>query len=62
MKLNDLKLKSAVELRELLGQTSKRIAEDAFYHTRARSKNVKEIRELRRQRARILTLLRGKTS
>lgn len=62
MKLKDLKLKSRDELRDLLKDTSKKIAESTFYHTRARSKNVKELRELRRQRARVLTLLREKQS
>jgi len=60
MKWNDLKSKGDTELREILLQTNKKIREDAFYHARARSKNVKELRELRRQRARILTLLREK--
>ncbi len=62
MKLNDLKIKNENELRELLGHVCVKIAESTFYHTRARSKNVKEIRELRRQRARILTLLQEKRS
>jgi len=60
MKWNDLKSKSESELREALSQTSRKISGEAFYHARARSKNVKELRELRRQRARILTLLQEK--
>jgi len=60
MKLKDLKSKQTVELKELLLQTTKKIAESQFYHVRARSKNVKEVREWRKARARILTLLKEK--
>ena len=60
MKLKDLQAKSAQELHELLESTSKQIAQTRFDHYRARSKNVKEVRDLRRTRARILTILREK--
>lgn len=62
MKWKDLKLKSSEELSELLKETNKKMTESTFYHMRARSKNVKELRELRRRRARILTLLGVKQS
>lgn len=60
MKLKDLKTKTRAELEELLKHASEKIGQSQFYHARARSKNVKEVRELRRERARILTLLREK--
>ncbi|MBI2052897.1 MAG: 50S ribosomal protein L29 [Candidatus Ryanbacteria bacterium] len=43
---------------ELLKERTERIREAQFQHVRSRSKNVKEVRELRRDRARILTILR----
>ncbi len=59
MKLKELKTKTQSELEETLRTTSQHIAESQFYHAQARSKNVKEVKELRRLRARILTLLKG---
>ncbi len=60
MKFKDLKSKTASELQDLLLSVGKKIAESRFYHVRARSKNVKEAREWRRMRARILTLFKEK--
>jgi len=60
MKIKDLRTKSPSELRELLGKISGQVADSQFYHARSRSKNVKEIREWRKDRARILTLLKEK--
>ncbi len=60
MKIKDLRLKPKEELTELLASTKKKIAEIKFNHARARSKNVKEIRELKRGVARVMTLLREK--
>lgn len=60
MKIKDLRSKTEAELHELLKTDTKKIAESRFYHAQARSKNVKEVRELRRERARILTLLKQK--
>jgi ribosomal protein L29 len=60
MKVKELRTKTNAELAELLRQASHKIAQSQFYHSRSRSKNVKEVRELRRQRARILTLLKEK--
>lgn len=62
MKIGDLRKKTIDELKDLLKSDSKKIAEIQFHHARIRSKNVKETRELRRGRARILTLLREKQS
>lgn len=60
MKIKELRTKTDTELAELLKQTSNKIAQSQFYHSRSRSKNVKEVRELRRLRARILTLIKEK--
>ena len=60
MKMKDLRLKPGEELVELLASNKKKIAEIQFNHVRARSKNVKEIRELKRDVARIATILREK--
>ena len=60
MKIKDLRSKTKTELSEILRADNKKIAESRFYHGQTRSKNVKEVRELRRERARILTLLRQK--
>ena len=57
MKLKELKTKSRTELEEILRVVSEKIAQSQFYHTQARSKNVKEVRELKRERARVITLL-----
>lgn len=56
-KVKDLRAKTKSELEELFQANSKKIAESRFYHAQARSKNVKEVRELRRESARILTIL-----
>ncbi|MEK7642842.1 MAG: 50S ribosomal protein L29 [Patescibacteria group bacterium] len=62
MKTKELRIKSANELEVLLKEMSEKISKIQFEHFRARSKNVKESRELRRGRARILTLLQEKQS
>lgn len=62
MKAKELRTKSDAELNDLLKETNQKIAESTFHHLRARSKNVKEVRGLRRERARILTLMREKQS
>jgi|GEM_PF-4970380 len=62
MKAKELRAKSDAELNDLLKTTNQKIAESTFHHLRARSKNVKEVRGLRRERARILTLIREKQS
>lgn len=61
MKLKDLKSKTTQELRELAKADAKKIAEIQFHRARVRSKNVKEIRELRRTRARIFTILKERS-
>ena len=60
MKLKELKTKTKAELEAELRAVSQKISESQFYHAQSRSKNVKEVREMRRTRARILTLLRDK--
>ncbi|KKU52502.1 MAG: 50S ribosomal protein L29 [Candidatus Ryanbacteria bacterium RIFCSPHIGHO2_12_FULL_47_12b] len=61
MKTNELRTKSINELKGLLLKTSQNISGSQFYHARARSKNVKEIREWRKLRARLLTLIKEKS-
>ncbi|MDA1334431.1 MAG: 50S ribosomal protein L29 [bacterium] len=60
MKIKDLRAKSAKDLEELLKTTTQKIADSTFYHAQSRSKNVKEVKELRRRRARIITVLKEK--
>jgi ribosomal protein L29 len=62
MKAKELRTKTDAELLEMLKKANQKIAESTFHHLRARSKNVKEVRELRRERARILTLIKEKQS
>lgn len=58
MKISDLRSKSKEELRALLVQARSRIEETRLLVRRKKIKNVKEIRGLRRDIARILTFLR----
>ncbi len=62
MKAKELRTKTDTELLDILKATNQKIAESTFHHLRARSKNVKEVRELKRERARILTLMGEKQS
>jgi ribosomal protein L29 len=57
MKIKELRTKSAKELEDVLEKTTQKIKDSQFYHARSRSKNVKEIREWRKLRARLLTIL-----
>ncbi len=62
MKAKDLRTKTDAEILEILKTTNQKIAESTFHHSRSRSKNVKEVRGLKRERARILTLIKEKQS
>ena len=62
MKAKELRTKTDAELLDILKATNQKIAESTFHHLRARSKNVKEVRGLRRERARLLTLIQEKQS
>lgn len=58
MKMNELRQKSREELTALLSQRRQRIAELRFLLQQKKTKNVKEALFLRKDAARILTLLR----
>lgn len=58
MKKREWKEKSAKELSDLLRQFTERIAELRFGKATSRPKNVRETRELRKNRARALTFLK----
>ncbi len=57
MKINELRQKSREELATLLGQRRERIAELRFLLRQKKTKNVKESLMLRKDAARILTVL-----
>ncbi|MEK7480911.1 MAG: 50S ribosomal protein L29 [Patescibacteria group bacterium] len=57
MKKREWRTKNAQELQALLEQNRARIAELRFNRAKTRLKNVREVRELRKNIARALTLL-----
>lgn len=60
MKTIDLMKKSAEELKELVTEKRTRIEELRFLLSQKKVKNVRELRELKRDVARMLTLLKVK--
>lgn len=58
MKKREWGAKTQKELFELLGQFKERIAELRFGKSTSRPKNVREMRELRKNKARALTFLK----
>ncbi len=61
MKKREWKGKTTKELSELLGQFRERTADLRFGKSTSRPKNVREMRELRKNTARALTFLKLKT-
>ena len=57
MKKREWRAKTQKELIELLGQFTERIADARFGKSTSRPKNVRETRELRKNKARALTYL-----
>lgn len=57
MKKREWRTKTQKELVELLGQFTERIADLRFGKSTSRPKNVREMRELRKNKARAFTLL-----
>lgn len=60
MKKKEWRVKSQKELFELLGQFTERIADLRFGKSTSRAKNVREMRELRKNKARVFTYLHSK--
>jgi ribosomal protein L29 len=60
MKKRELKEKTTKELADLLGKFRERIADLRFGKSTSRPKNVREMRELRKNSARALTFLKLK--
>ncbi len=58
MKLKELKQKTDKELNDLFWENRKKLGEIKFASSTKKLKNVKEIRELKREIARIITILR----
>ena len=61
MKAKELRQKTIKELQELLQERRKRLAQLRFELSLKKLKNVREIREVKKDIARILTLLKIKT-
>ncbi len=57
MKITELRSKSKEELQALFAETRGRIEEARFLMRQKKTKNVKQIRGLRKDAARVLTLL-----
>ena len=60
MKIAELRLKPAEELKNMLADYQKEAARFRFSALRKKAKNVKELRELKKQIARVHTILREK--
>ena len=60
MKIKELRQKTAKELEDLLAESRQRLGQLKFDLASKKLKNIREIRNLRRQIARILTILNKK--
>jgi len=60
--LKDLKLKSATELQRLLSINREKLRDLRFKISQSQQKNIREIREVKKRIARILTLLKQKAN
>ena len=60
MKIKELRQKTDKELRELLAEDQHKLGQLKFDLAAKKLKNVRQIRELRKEIARIITILKGK--